>query len=238
MAIVGSRRATHYGRRVAASLAARLATAGVPVISGLAFGIDITAHRAALDAGGRSIAVLPGGLDEAHVSPRSHLAEARRIAERGTLLSEYPPGTEARKEHFLARNRLISGLARAVVVIEAELPSGSLITARYGMEQGKDVWAVPGPIDSPTSRGTNDLISQGAYPLTDVEEFIASLGLAPAASPSEASPLLKLLGAQPSHSDELAALADLPPAKLDGELTRLELLGLIRHLGGRYYVRA
>jgi DNA processing protein len=237
VAIVGSRKATGYGRRIAQTVAARLATAGVPIVSGLAFGIDAETHRAVLEAGGQTIAVLPGGLDRPSLSPRSNLALADRILEsRGALLSEYPQGTMARKEHFLARNRLISGLSRAVVVIEAALPSGSLITAKHATDQGRDVWAVPGPIDSPTSAGTNWLISDGAQPLVAIDHFLESIGIVTKTKRPEG--LAKHLTDQPRHFDELAARSGRQSSELESELTKLELLGLARHLGGRYYVRS
>lgn len=234
VAIVGSRRASAYGRRVATTLAAQLATAGVPIISGLAFGIDATAHRAALEAGGKTVAVLPGGLDEASVSPRTNLRLAETIRRQGALLSEYPVGTAARKEHFAARNRLISGLARAVVVIEAALPSGSLLTARHAIEQGREVWAVPGQIDNPIAAGTNHLIFDGAQPLVSVADFLGSLGLSTAAG---RDPLLQAFAA-PAHLDAVSAAGGFDPAVLESTVAKLELRGLLRHLGGRYYVRA
>lgn len=234
IAIVGSRQATPYGRRVASQLAARLANAGVPVISGLAFGIDVTAHQAALEAGGQAIAVLPTGLEEKDISPQTNLPVAHRIeANGGALISEYPPGTGARKEHYSRRNQVIAALAEHVVVIEAALPSGSLMTSRHAADLGREVWALPGPIDSLVSAGTNHLIGDGARPLLSVDEFVEELGLKPA--PSQDGPLAGL-GAKPVHLDELAGDAD--PSQLEAELTRLELRGLVKHVGGQYYVRA
>lgn len=237
VAIVGSRKPTPYGRRVAATIASRLASHGVPIVSGLAFGIDKTAHAAALDAGGRTIAVLPSGLDDRSISPQSHLGLAKRIVERGALLSEYPTGTTARKEHYLARNRLISGLARAVVVVEAAVRSGSMTTARWATDQGRDVWAVPGPIDSLVSGGTNQLIRDGANPLVSVDDFLEALGVEQlSALASFSSPIMRQFTTSPTHLDTILQSVEMPSAHLEREITRLELAGVIRHVGGRYYV--
>ncbi len=209
------------------------------MVSGLAFGIDACAHRAVLDAQGRSIVVLPTGLSEREISPQSHLGLAREIVARGgALLSEYSPGTPVRKDHYLARNRLISGLAEVVVVVEAALPSGSLITARHATDQNKDVWAVPGPIDSPVSTGTNWLIDQGAHPLRDIEEFLGSLGLsAPASLETEHSEILELFNGDPRQLDTIVMASGLTSAECEVAVTRLELAGHLLHLGGRRYVR-
>lgn len=232
VAIVGSRRATPYGRHVASRLGARLAGVGIPVVSGLAFGIDVAAHLGVLDAGGRSIAVLPGGLDERSISPQSHVRIAERITQHGALISEYPAGTESRKEHYLARNRLISGLSRCVIVVEAELPSGSLVTAKHALTQGIDVWAVPGPIDRATSRGTNGLIDEGARPLVDINLFLESLGAVGVTK--IAHPLLEALESGPKYLDELLSQLPLTPQEVRGELTKLELVGAVWSDGGRY----
>lgn len=238
VAVVGSRKATSYGRRVASVVSARLAAAGVPIISGLAFGIDAAAHQAALDAGGQSVAVLPCGLAHKDISPRTNLPLAERIIRNGALLSEYPAGTTARKENFLARNRLISGFSRAVVVVEAALPSGSLITAKHAMEQGRDVWAVPGMIDAPQSRGTNDLIAQGAQPLVDIDHFIKSLGVSEDVPSRTGDELLRQFDASPKHLSAIAEASGMDPAALEAAVTKLELLGLIRDVGGRHYIRS
>ncbi len=237
VAIVGSRQPTAYGRRAATAIAARLAVAGIPIISGLAFGIDSEAHRAALDSGGRTIAVLPSGLDDRTISPQTNLPLARRILEAGgALLSEYSTGTTARKEFYYARNRLISGLSRAVVVVEAKLPSGSLLTAGHAATQGRDVWALPGPIESPVSQGTNLLIADGAHPIVSVSEFLEALGLERQA---ESGPgLAGELSDQPVHVDTLAERLEQPTAEIEAELTKLEIRGLAHHVGGRFYVAA
>lgn len=236
VAIVGSRRTTAYGRRVAGTLAARLAASGVPIVSGLAFGVDTCAHRAALDSGGRTIAVLPGGVDRESISPRTNLAVADRIVEQGgALLSELPAGTAPRKHYYTSRNRLISGLARAVVVVEAALPSGSLVTAQHAADQGRELWAVPGPIDSPTSAGTNRLIRDGANPLVSVEEFLEALGIE--TKPAQATGLLATFPDSPQHVNELSDRLNRPISELETELTKLELRGLVRKQNDGTYVR-
>ncbi len=239
VAIVGSRRISAYGRRVTQVIAGRLAAVGRPIVSGLAFGVDTIAHRAAHEVGGSSIAVLPCGLDSRVLSPRANLELAERIVGRGALLSEYPPEATARKEHFVDRNRLISGLAMAVVVVEAAEPSGSMITADHAADQGKDVWAVPGPIESETSAGTNRLINDFAHPLHNIDEFLEAVtGDIPqplAAAPREG--VLRYLDSRPRHVDELVHTSQLSPSALDGELTKLELVGVVRNVGGRHYVR-
>ncbi len=239
VAIVGTRRPTAYGRRTTAQLAARLAAAGLPIVSGLAFGIDTAAHRAALDAGGRTIAVLPGGVDRESISPSSNLAVADRIVEQGgAVVSEWPAGTAPHKHHYTFRNRLISGWARAVVVIEAAKPSGSLTTAQHAADQNKDLWAVPGPIDSPVSAGTNHLLTESVSPLISVSHFLEALGVADPGRAAAADGLLGEFSDRPLHADALATRLKRPVADLETELTRLELRGLIKRLEGRYYVRA
>ncbi|MDP9211991.1 MAG: DNA-processing protein DprA [bacterium] len=236
IAVVGTRKPTAYGRRIAGTIAGRLARAGAVVVSGLAFGIDAIAHQACLDAGGKSVAILPSGLNDADIAPRTNLGLARRILEQGALLSEYPEGSSARKEHYEDRNRLISGLAEAVVVVEAGRPSGTLITARHAGDQGREVWAVPGPIDSFQSKGTNWLIEVGAEPLFSVDAFMESRGLAHTRQPRLGeSRLAALFDGGSYHIDEIAARLGRSTSELESELTKLELTGVVRHLGGRRY---
>jgi DNA processing protein len=168
VAIVGTRRVTPYGRQITADLAAFLARNGITVVSGLARGVDGIAHEAALGAGGRTIAVLGSGVDRLY--PPEHRKLAERIIDHGAVCSDYPPGTAPESSNFPPRNRIISGLSQAVVVIEAGESSGALITARFAADQGRDVLAVPGPINAAQSIGTNHLIQQGARPLLRVDE--------------------------------------------------------------------
>ena len=171
VAVVGSRRASRYGLRVAGQLGRQLAKRGITVVSGLASGVDAAVHRGALESGA-GIAVLAGGLDR--VTPRSNRALARSLQQRGALISEHPPGTPPLPARFPVRNRIITGTARATVVVEAAERSGSLVSARLAAEQGREVLAVPGNLDSPTSRGTNRLIRDGCAPLLVLEDLLTA----------------------------------------------------------------
>jgi len=245
VAIVGTRRATAYGRQVAEALATTLAEAGVTVVSGLARGVDACAHRAALAAGGRTLAVLAHGLDT--VYPPEHQALAREVVARGALVSEFPVGTRPDAANFPRRNRILAGLARATVVVEAGRSSGALITADLALEQGRDVYAVPGSIFSPASQGTNALIKDGARPLTDPRELLAELHLtllaeqqahraALPADPTEAA-LLAALDSEPQHVDDLSRATRLPIEVVNSTLVLLVLKGLAREAGPLSYVR-
>lgn len=174
VAIVGSRKPTRYGEEMAFRLASQLATAGVVVVSGLAVGIDGTAHKGALEASGRTVAVLGNGLPA--IYPARHQGLARRIVEAGgAIISEYPSGMPALPHHFLERNRLVAGLSDAVLVIEAAERSGTLSTAAHALEQGRTVFALPGSVLSPLSAGCNNLIKQGAFPATSVDDILRAL---------------------------------------------------------------
>jgi DNA processing protein len=245
VAIVGTRRATPYGRQVAEQVAGALARAGVTVVSGLARGIDGCAHRAALAAGGRTIAVLAHGLDT--VYPPEHARLATEIAAAGALVSEFPLGTRPDAANFPRRNRILAGLARATVVVEAGRSSGALITADFALEQGHDVFAVPGSIFSPASQGTNALIKDGARPLTDAQDLLEELHLSLAveqqavrqtlpADPTEGA-VLAHLGAEPRHVDDVSREAGLPVAVVSSTLVLMELKGLVRQAGSLSYVR-
>jgi DNA processing protein len=244
VAVVGTRRMSFYGRHCAELLAAGLARLDVPVVSGLALGIDGAAHRAALEAGGRTWAVIGSGLDDASIYPRAHLTLARRIVEKGGgVLSEYPPGTPSYKNHFPERNRLIAGLCRAVLVIEAPEKSGAMITARLALEAGRDVWAVPNPITQEGAWGPNRLIRDGATPIAGLEDLRHALGIeeAPsqaalplAASGPEAT-VLRALAAEPLTADGIAARTGLGAAEISRLLTAFEIAGRVRTVGGGRY---
>jgi DNA processing protein len=245
IAIVGTRAATPYGTRVAGILGRELAQAGIGIVSGLALGIDGTAHAATLDAGGYCLAVLGGGIDDATLYPRSHVALAGRILTAGgTLVSELPPGTEAMKHHFPLRNRIISGVSRATVVVEATQKSGSLITAHQALEQNREVFAVPGPITSEQSRGTNKLIRQGAVPCTGTSDILETLPNArrcqPAVAPNVDADERELLTTleYPLHIDDIARrlACDLPT--VSSRLLQLELKGLVTAQGGKIFERS
>ncbi len=235
VAVVGTRAASPWARGLARDLGAALAAAGLALVSGLARGIDAAAHRGVLEAGGESVAVLGSALDR--VYPREH----GDLAERSVLVSEFPFGEGPRPEHFPRRNRLIAALARAVVVVEAPERSGALITARHGLELGREVLAVPGRPTDPKSRGANLMIKDGAAPVLSPGELLELLGLAPAATPAPAVPerlaplhraLAELGEALP---DDLAAATGWAAAEVLAALAELELLGLAEALpGGRY----
>lgn len=244
VAIVGTRKITVYGRQVTEELAGFLAQHGITVVSGLARGVDGVAHDACLKAGGRTFAVLGSGVDL--VYPPEHLRLADRIRERGALISDYPPGTPPDSVNFPPRNRIISGLSLATIVIEAGETSGALITATFAAEQGRDVLAVPGNINAPQSKGTNRLIQQGARPLLKPEDVLESLQLelvnehheARTVLPTEPleACILQVLGSQPLHVDEIGAQSGLSIDKVSATLTLMELKGMVRQVGGMNYV--
>jgi DNA processing protein len=239
VAVVGARSCSSYGAQVARDLARELAASGVVVVSGLARGIDGEAHRGALEAGGTTIGVLGCGIDRDY--PRSHAALAERIREDGAVVSEYPPGVEPAPWRFPARNRIIAGLCLATVVVEARERSGALITTDFALELGRDVFAVPGEITSALSAGTNDLLRQGAAPLTRVGDVFAALGLEPEPPPrlqvsEPAASVLALLADEACAADELARLAGRPSAEVAVMLVELELAGLVAEADGLYRV--
>ena len=245
-AVVGTRRPTAYGIAVARDLAAVLAAGGVTVVSGLARGIDAAAHQAALEVGGRSIAVLGSGLDRIYPPENRRLAE--RISQSGAVVSDYPLGTAPESGNFPPRNRIISGLSMAVVIVEAGEGSGALITADFAVEQGREVFAVPGSIFQGPSRGTNLLIRSGARPLVALEDVLEALNLEAVArqeAVSEALPqdddearVLAALTSEPVHVDEVQARCGLPASQVSASLAMLELKGRARQVGGMQYVRA
>lgn len=237
VAIVGSRRPTAYGVAMAERLAADLAAAGLTVVSGLALGIDAAAHRGALRAGGRTAAVLGNGIDVIH--PRRSAREYAALREAGLLLSEHPPGTPALAHHFPHRNRLISGLCLAVVVVEAGLRSGTMRTVDHALDQGREVFAVPGPATSAMSAGPHWLIREGARLITGATDLLADLKLAgvpgagepldlPAGGGGDGARVLALLAGGPAGAEELAALLAWPLPRALGALTALELAGAVR----------
>lgn len=235
VAIVGARAASAYGRRIASELAADLARAGVVVVSGLAHGVDGSAHAGALDAGGLTLAVQGRGPDG--VYPASHRGLARRIRASGALLSEFAPRVPPRAGHFPLRNRIISALSEAVVVVEARTRSGSLGTARHALDQGIDVFAVPGPIDAPTSEGPNRLLRDGAGAVLEPADVLQALGLEPVAGPSAAGPpaprdglarrVVSALRDCPATRDELAVRLEQSPEDLALPIAELEILGWV-----------
>lgn len=240
VAVVGTRRATPYGRQAAARLAGDLATAGVTIVSGMAVGIDGVAHRAALDAGGATVAVLGCGLDVPY--PPQNRSLRAEIARRGAIISEYPPGTPPDPGNFPARNRIVSGLTLATIVVEASVKSGALITARYALDQGRDVFAVPGSIFDSGHAGANALLAAGAGVAISADEILTALDLthvvvqesvrrAVPGNPVEAA-ILANLSAEPTHIDALGRAAGLSSADVSRALALMELKGLAQHTGG------
>ena len=255
VAVVGSRRATPYGLRVAERLGADLAARGVTVVSGLARGVDTAAHRGALGAQGRTIAVLGSGVDVVYPAENGPLA--REVADAGAVVSQFPMGTPPLPHHFPARNRLIAGLTLGTVVTEAAERSGALITARLAGELGREVYAVPGNVSSEGSQGTNGLIRDGARLVQGWEDVVAEwprelrAALRPVTSPSPArraddgeaaapaaSALLALLGDEPVAIDALVERSRLSSGQASAELIALELRGLVRRIAGQRYVRS
>lgn len=240
VAIVGSRKVSTYGRQVTEQFARVLAERGVTIISGLAFGVDSIAHRAALEAGGKAIAVLPTPLDR--IYPASHRQLATDLLEQGgALVTEYASDDDTYPSSFVARNRLIAGLADATLIPEAALKSGSLHTARFTLELGKDVLAVPGNITSPVSEGTNNLVRVGATPITSVDDLLFALKL-PANAPQKPKgqtpaeqTILDLLAAGISDGAELLQRSRLAVESFNQSLTMLEIKGIIRNLGTNHW---
>ncbi|MGE5690132.1 MAG: DNA-processing protein DprA [Pseudomonadota bacterium] len=229
VAVVGARACSGYGAEVARRLGRELAAAGVVVVSGLARGVDARAHEGALDADGLTVAVLGCGIDRDY--PAAHRELAARIARRGLVVSEYAPGVEPAPWRFPARNRIVAGLAVATVVVEARERSGALITADFAMEEGREVFAVPGEITSALSAGTNALLRAGATPLCAIADVLEPLGLESVARTAAADPLLDLL---PATADELARAARRDASELAARLAELELEGAVSVTDGVY----
>lgn len=242
VAIVGSRKPTSYGKEVTFNLAYKLAQKGVIIVSGLALGIDAIAHKAAIEAGGTTIAVLANGLDS--IYPASHRQLAQKIIDSGgALISEYPPGTPARDFQFLARNRIVSGISDAVIVTEAASRSGTLATVAHALEQNREVFAVPGNITNPMSIGPNRLLQQGAHPVTTPDDILHVIApqlltsqttLNLGSNPREIL-LIDLLKSGIRDGDQLQQASKLGASDFSQTLTLLELQGLIRGLGGNQW---
>ncbi len=244
VAVVGTRRVSAYGRQVAEEIASFLAANGVTVVSGLARGVDAIAHQSALKAGGRTIAVLGCGVDR--IYPPEHVQLAEKMMASGALISDYAPGTPPDASNFPPRNRIISGLSMATVVVEAGETSGALITAQFAIDQGREVFAVPGNILAPQSKGTNRLIAQGARPMLSVRDLLDVLNLTRVteqrlvrkALPTDEteSKLMSVLTHEPLHMDEIRNQTGLPIERVSATLVMMELKGLVRQVGGLNYV--
>lgn len=248
VAVVGSRNYSDYGRQAAIDLSTALAQAGLTIVSGLALGIDGFAHEAALETGGRTIAVLAHGLDQ--IYPRSNTALAGRIIDKasGAVVSEFPLGTPSYPSNFPVRNRIIAGLSRGVVVVEGNEKSGTLLTAQAALEYNRDVFAVPHPIYSQTSAAPNNLIKVGAKLITRAQDVIDELGLDNlkttthnaqiiADTPAEAT-LLPLLTKDPVHIDKIIALSNLDVTTVNSTLVLMEMKGKVKNIGGNLYIIA
>jgi len=246
LAVVGTRRATVYGRQVTEEIVADLAQSRITIVSGLARGIDSIAHSSALDNGGRSIAVFACGLDVVYPAENANLA--RRIMQQGALISEYPLGARPKAENFPRRNRIMSGMSLGVLIVEAGETSGAMITARLALEQNREVFAVPGSILSPASRGTNHLIQEGAKLVGHYTDILEELNLTAVARQVELkevipaseteSLLLKQLSAEPTHIDEVCRSSGLPISTVSSTLAMMELKGLVKQVGAMNYALA
>ena len=249
VAVVGSRRCTARGKHLSRRLGRALAEAGVPVVSGMALGVDAAAHAGALEGDGITVAVVGRGADAPY--PPSHRRLFRRILERGLVVSEFLPGTPPLPHHFPRRNRIMAALSRAVVVVEAGRRSGALITVEHGLDLGRDVWAMPGPIDTPACEGSNRLLGDGALPLVSIRRFVGEMtgedpgtedhartsadGADPGARGGLAEPerrLLRSLDGGPLHVDQLAASAGVDVSVAMALLVRLELRGVVEQMPG------
>lgn len=246
IAIVGTRHMTTYGQQATEDIATNMAHNGITVVSGLARGIDSVAHRAALDAGGRTIAVAACGVDM--VYPSEHVELGRRIIDQGALVSEFPLGTKPKAEHFPQRNRVMSGISLGVLVVEAGVKSGSLITAHFASEQNREVFAIPGNIYSRSSQGTNALIQEGAKLVRNCADIMEELNLNAVAEQLEMRELaiatdtetflLSHLSKDGSSIDDVCQRSGLPVSTVSGLLTMLELKGLARRMGNANYAPA
>jgi DNA processing protein len=244
VAIVGTRRVTSYGRQVTEQVSTYLARNGLTVVSGLARGVDGVAHQTTLANNGRTIAVLGSGIDQ--IYPPEHRQLAEKIIENGAVISDYPPGTPPDAGNFPPRNRIISGLSLATVVVEAGETSGALITATFAAEQGREVFAVPGPIYAPQSKGTNRLIREGAQPLLDPVDIMESLNLRKVDHYKQASLLLpgdeleiklmEILNLEPVYIDEIQSKAGYPVEKVSAALTMMELKGMVKQVSGMTFM--
>jgi DNA processing protein len=246
--IVGTRKMTHYGKTVTPRIVSDLSEHGIVTVSGLAFGIDALVHMHTVQAHGKTIAVLASGVDGKSVYPAAHRALAERIiAEGGCVCSEYSPGTMPQTYFFPLRNRIISGLSRGVLVIEAGETSGALITARYALEQNRDVFALPGPVTSCMSIGPNELLKKGAYPVTCAQDimdacFFSYTHRAPAEKKHPQldgieSKIFSLLSEHPLHIDQIRIACNLDTSTVSGTLLIMEMKKIVRNIGAQQYIR-
>lgn len=246
IAVVGARHCTDYGQRVTQEITSALSMAGLIIVSGLATGIDQIAHSATLDTHGKTIAVLGCGLDQLTSTEQKRLAK-RILEHQGAIVTEFALGAPPLKTNFPRRNRIISGLSLGTLVIEATTRSGSLITAKFALDQGRDLFAVPGSIHSETSQGTNSLLKSGAHVVTSAHDVLDILGLSGVALSREPLPpprpetkeeaiLLPLISKQPIHLDEIIRASGLPSTTVSSSIMMMEIKAKVRHVGGNYYI--
>ncbi len=249
LAVVGSRKPSAAGQQALAKILPDAVNAGIVVVSGLAFGIDSLAHRISVKNKQPTVAVLGTSIDDPSIYPRSHTSLAHQIiANNGAVISEYATGEKIYKSNFLMRNRIIAGLCRATLIVQAARRSGSLTTARLALESNRDVCAVPGSISDPLSEGTNNLIKQGAAPITNTEDLLNLFEINPEKSTippgqtkfssPEQEELFNLLSHEPQHIDKLCRLSKLPAPVVSGTLLELEIQNLIQNIGGMKYVKS
>lgn len=248
LAVVGTRRPSSYGAQVTLDVGSKLAQAGLTIVSGLAKGIDTLAHQAALEVGGRTIAVVGSGIDKKSIYPPANRQLAEKISCQGAVISEYPIGTEAFPYHFPARNRIISGLSLGVLIIEAPEKSGALLTANHGLEQNRQVFAIPGPIYAKNSFGPNNLIKMGAKLVSSVDDILEELNLVSLKKQIETRKIipdskeegliLEILSDKALHIDKIVSKTKLDTATVNSTLTLMEMKGKVRNLGGMNYVIA
>ncbi len=246
IAVVGSRKMTSYGKQAAYSLSRDLAQAGITVVSGMALGVDAEAHLGALEGNGKTIAVLGSSVNDKNIGPRNNFQLSRRIIGSGALVSDFPVETASIPAYFPIRNRLMAGLTMGTLVIEAALESGSLITARLALDFNREVFSVPGPIFSPSSEGTNELLKLGAKPVTGVRDILEELHLekvkeiekARSIIPSskEEEIILKNISTEPTHIDKIVKLTKLKTAEVSSTLVMMEMKGMAKDIGGRNYI--
>lgn len=245
LAVVGSRKMTPYGKRAVQDLISQLTGAGLNIVSGLAYGIDAESLQMALSMNSQPVAVLATPIDDASITPRANFLLGQKIIRQGCLISEYPLGAPVFKTNFPVRNRIIAGLTLGTLVVEADEDSGSLITARYALDFNREVFAVPGSIYSPVSRGANALIKQGARLVTSAQDIIAELNLDVTldtelrheAATAEEAAMLKLLASEPVHVDDLVRTLKSSVAQVNTMLTMLELKGRVKNTGGSTYIK-
>lgn len=247
LSVVGSRKLTEYGKQAALSISREISEAGITVVSGMALGIDAVAHKSALDAQGKTVAVLGSGLDDRNIGPRTNFDLSRQIIENGALISDYPLGIEAAPFTFPARNRIMAGITLGTIVVEATQKSGTLITAKLALEFNREVFAIPGSIFSPSSEGSNQLIRSGAKLVSNIGDILEEINVEKRIvqektkqfipnSPEEEM-IIKEITHEPVHIDKIIKITKLKTSVASSTLVILEMKGIIKNLGGQNYIK-